>query len=283
VHHVPALDIWPVNIDPGQFDVALLNLAFNARDAMPEGGVLTISTSNLTIGSQAASRRENAPPGDYVRVEVGDTGTGMSEDTQRRAVEPFFTTKPPGKGSGLGLSMVHGFVLQSGGQVRIRSAPGKGTQICLLFPRASRLAASAKPNKPEAAQPVIPAQAGTTVLIVEDDPLVREHAARSLNELGYSVTLASTAEEALDLLDRHPAMQLLFTDIVLGSGLSGIELACEARRRHPDLKVLYTSGYVPGKDGLRSALAPEAILLAKPYERSELIRCLARALGGMPG
>ena len=191
-----------------------------------------------------------------------DTGNGMSPETQRRAFEPFFTTKPPGKGSGLGLSMVYGFVGQSRGHIVIRSVPGEGTAVNLYFPRSAQIARTGAPAaRGEAAS--VPLQTGR-VLIVEDDPLVREHAARNMQEIGFDIVLAASAEDALGALKAHPDISLLFTDIILGAGMDGASLAQEARRMCPGIRVLYTSGYVPGDLGAESPLEPGAVLLGKP-------------------
>lgn len=278
--HVPAADLWEVQVDPGQFDVALLNLAFNARDAMPSGGELTILTENARVRSRSDAAREGLPPGEYVCVTVSDTGAGMEEETQRRAFEPFFTTKPTGKGSGLGLSMVYGFARQSEGYVLIRSVVDKGTAVKLYFPRAIKRPAPAKVSQQDVLEPAAPAVG--TVLIVEDDPLVREHSAHNFHSLGYSVSLARSAEEALVNLEADPEIFMLFTDIVLGAGMNGLELAVEARRRRPGLKVLYTSGYVPGDLGFSDLIVLDAELLKKPYERHELVRKLAQLNKRLP-
>lgn len=274
VRHEAAGDLWKTHLDPGQFDVALLNLAFNARDAMPGGGELTISTANVSV--RGRGEPVGVPAGAYVCVTVKDTGAGMSPETQRRVFEPFFTTKPPGKGSGLGLSMVYGFVGQSRGHIVIRSVPGEGTAVHLYFPRAAQ---TVRTGVPAARQERVwpPLQPGR-VLIVEDDPLVREHASQSMREIGFDVILAASAEEALDALREHTDISLLFTDIILGAGMDGTGLASEARHLCPGIKVLYTSGYVPGDHGAESPLEPGAVLLGKPYVRDQLIRSLSRVL-----
>lgn len=274
VRHAPSSDLWGAQVDPGQFDVAILNLAFNARDAMPDGGTLSLSTENLRVRGRSGMEREGVPAGDYVCVTVSDTGTGMTEETLRRAFEPFFTTKPAGKGSGLGLSMVYGFVRQSGGHVLILSQPGDGTAVRLFFPRTALKKQDDALPAPEPAEARGP-ETGS-VLIVEDDPLVREHAAHSFEALGYSVCLAASAADALEILDTGPDICLLFTDVILGEGMNGIELAAEAGRRRPELKILYTSGYVPGDYGVGSPLEKGAEMLRKPYDREELVRKLGR-------
>lgn len=274
VRHVPGPDLWRALVDPGQFDVAILNLAFNARDAMTDGGVLTIATENLRVRGRSGVAREGVPAGDYVCVSVTDTGSGMEEEALRRAFEPFFTTKPPGKGSGLGLSMVYGFAGQSDGHVLIHSRPGEGTSVRLFFPRNVAAQASALPVA-ESRVDVSAGQDAGIVLIVEDDPLVREHAAQSFRTLGYTTVLAASAEEALILLEGQPDIFLLFTDIILGEGMNGIELAAEVRKRRPSLQVLFTSGYVPGVSGFQNLLENDAKLLRKPYDRAELVRKLS--------
>lgn len=273
IRHSPAPGLWAVQVDPGQFDVALLNLAFNARDAMPSGGTLMIATENIKVRGRSGVAREGVPAGDYVCITVSDTGAGMEEEALRRAFEPFFTTKPAGKGSGLGLSMVYGFARQSDGHILIRSAVGEGTSVKLFFPRAPKNGVATSAILPDVAEPAL-FNTGS-VLIVEDDPLVREHSAHNFHALGYTVSLAASAEEALGALEADPGIFMLFTDVVLGAGMNGMELAVEARRRRADLKVLYTSGYVPGEIGVNGSLVPDAELLRKPYERYELIRKLA--------
>ena len=202
----------------------------------------------------------------------------MEEEAQRRAFEPFFTTKPPGKGSGLGLSMVYGFARQSDGHILIRSAIGEGTSVQLFFPRAPKSGVAASAILPDVDEPALFSTG--SVLIVEDDPLVREHSAHNFHALGYVVSLAASAEEALVALEADPGIFMLFTDVVLGAGMNGLELAVEARRRRPGLKVLYTSGYVPGEIGFNGSLVSDAELLRKPYERHELIWKLADLQGG---
>lgn len=280
VQHMQGSGLWQVLIDPGQFDVALLNLAFNARDAMPSGGTLTISTENMKVRGRSSAAREGVPPGDYVCVTVSDTGSGMVAEAQRRAFEPFFTTKPAGKGSGLGLSMVYGFARQSDGHVLIRSTLGEGTSVSLYFPRAVSGRAEAAVSHKKVPVPEAPDTG--TVLIVEDDPLVREHAAHNFHALGYTVSLAASAEQALAELEAQPEIFMLFTDIVLGAGKNGLELAAEARRRRPDLKVLYTSGYVPGEIGFSNPAVPDADLLRKPYAQQELVQKLAELQRRVP-
>jgi PAS domain S-box-containing protein len=256
-----------VSVDPGQVENALLNLAVNARDAMPKGGKLLISTALVRLGpAEVASHPEQAP-GTYVTLAVTDTGSGMTPEVRQRAFEPFFTTKGPGAGSGLGLSMVYGFVKQSGGHVQLYSEPGLGTTVRLYLPvRDEALAAPA--SVPAAASDA--AARGETVLLVEDDARVRQVSHRRLLELGYAVLQAENGPTALKVLDDGAAIDLLFTDIVMPGGMTGVDLAHEARRRRPGLKILFTSGYAdPGmlQGGL---LATDAGWLGKPYTMREL-------------
>jgi nitrogen-specific signal transduction histidine kinase/CheY-like chemotaxis protein len=266
-------------IDPAQFESALLNLAVNARDAMPEGGGLCIETANTAVARPWKSGQPALRPGAYVRVSVVDTGEGMPADVAARAFEPFFTTKGVGKGSGLGLSMVYGFLRQSGGSVDIDSAPGRGTAIHLYFPKAHTAEEEAAPA--EARGPCEPA-APATVLVVEDDPEVRASTVRLVAELGYGVRAARDAEEALAALEEDPAIALLFTDMVLAGAVDGPALARRAGERRPDLKVLMTSGYAQQQGSLPGAAAGEAPpvpgFIGKPYRKADLAWKLAELL-----
>jgi PAS domain S-box-containing protein len=252
-------------VDRNQLENSILNLAINARDAMPEGGILTIATAAVEIGDEFLQLHPDAPPGDYVRLTVADTGNGMDADTLSRAVEPFFTTKEVGRGTGLGLSMVYGFVRQSDGYFDLRSDVGGGTSVDLYLPRAKR----AVEPEPEPKRHGLARGNGETILLCEDDPDVRRFSADSLIELGYKVIEAADADSALDLLRDVAPIDLLFTDVVLPGGKTGAELAREAREVQPGLKVLFTTGYA------RSALDETAIdaateLLPKPFSIDEL-------------
>jgi signal transduction histidine kinase len=268
--------LWPTLADPSQVESAVLNLVINARDAMPDGGTLTVETRNRTFGlaDYRSGGEEDIEPGDYSVVTVSDTGSGMSPETIARAFEPFFTTKAPGKGTGLGLSMIYGFARQSGGQVRIYSEPGHGTSVSLYLPRAKD---SSQPRSGELSQ-TLPAAAGETVLLVEDDEGVRRIAKRQLCELGYRVVTATNGPEALASLAEHPEVELLFTDIVMPGGMNGVELSCEALKAYPGLKVLHTSGFT--KPSIEKKLArPDSIqLLRKPYRKAELAEKVRRVL-----
>lgn len=261
--------------DPNELNTALVNLALNARDAMPRGGILTISAHG--VGFTSAANAWKLHPGYYVAFEVADTGIGMTPETRARVFEPFFTTKEAGKGSGLGLPMVYGFAMQSGGAVALESKLGYGTTVSLLLPIASASVPAAAP---------LPAAADTraarhaTILVVEDETDVRALAARFLQGFGYSVLSASTADQALEFLGARPDIDLLFSDVMLGRGMNGIELAHAARQRLPRLAVLLTSGY-EGHDGdvASQTLAGAPFeFLPKPYRREQLAAGIQRLL-----
>jgi len=253
--------------DPGQIENALLNLAVNARDAMPEGGQLIIETARARIDEDHTAAFADAIPGHYVTLGVTDTGTGMTPEVRQRVFEPFYTTKGPGAGSGLGLSMVYGFVKQSGGHVQLYSEPGHGTTVRLYLPiRESGIPAAAGPAGTAAAA----ASRGETILVVEDDPRVRRVAVRRLKELGYAVIEADSGPAALQILGRGEPLDLLFTDIVMAGGMTGVDLAQEARRRRPALKILLTSGYAEPAVSKGGLALSNAAWLGKPYSSDEL-------------
>ena len=253
--------LWNVDADPGAMELALLNLAFNARDAMKDGGTLRISASNERLDGEPEGLR-----GEYVALRVSDTGSGMSRDTMERAFEPFFTTKNFGEGTGLGLSQVFGFVKQLGGAVTVESELGKGSTFTLYFP-ASRSAQSTGVTRANGRRAL------GRILIVEDDELVAELAAGMLSELGFETMIAHSAKEALDRLIREDKPKLLFSDIVMPGGISGIELAERVRTRFPELPILLTTGYseeVGGSHGFP--------VLQKPYELDSLAGALGKIL-----
>src|SRR5437764_9035394 len=221
------------NIDSAQFETALLNLVINARDAMPNGGTLRISTSLKTIAAAEAKRMSDIAPGNYVAVAVADTGEGMAPEVVSRVFEPFFTTKEVGKGSGLGLSQVYGFVTQSGGHVAIDSKPGAGTTVTLYLPAAPAVAAGRSASDPHA---TITPPVGR-ILIVEDDPEVLDVTVEMLRALGWEVLTAPDAPSGLSVLRRDADIEVLFSDIVMPRGMNGVELAREARRLRPELRV----------------------------------------------
>ncbi|MEX2626206.1 MAG: PAS domain S-box protein [Ilumatobacteraceae bacterium] len=259
---------WPAFVDPGQLENALLNLCLNSRDAMPDGGRITIETGNARIDQRYADEHTEVEPGQYVMIAVSDTGIGIPPDIVGRVVEPFFSTKGQGVGSGLGLSMVHGFVKQTDGHIKIYSEPGEGTTVRLYLPRAARA-----PDDVADERQVQPVLRGTErILLVEDDALVRRLAARHLTGLGYDVVTAASGPEALELLRRERRVDLLFTDVVMPGGMGGRELAAVAVELQPDLAVLYTSGYTENAIVHHGRLDPGVELLGKPYRPVELAR-----------
>ncbi|AWK87959.1 hybrid sensor histidine kinase/response regulator [Azospirillum thermophilum] len=266
----------PCQLDPVHLEMALLNVVINARDAMPDGGEVVIATGLTQLDGEAES--DHLPPGEYVTLSVSDRGDGMPPDVLRRAAEPFFTTKGPGRGTGLGLAMVHGFVQQSRGRLEIESTPGQGTTLRMLFPRAAARPAEQQapvPRQPSAASEGTPA----TVLVVDDSDDVRELAVSHLTGLGYRVLSARSGEEALALLDHGPPIDLLFTDLVMPGGINGLVLAERFRRRSPDTAVLLTTGYNEELND-DSPHLPEGAVLGKPYRRAELADRVGDALAG---
>jgi PAS domain S-box-containing protein len=266
-------DPWPVMIDVVQLESAILNLAVNARDAMPNGGRLTVQARNAVLDADALERNPEASPGDYVAISVSDTGTGMPPEVAAKVFEPFFTTKGT-RGSGLGLSMVHGFVKQSGGHTALYTEPGHGTTVRIYLPRAGRPAAEAAPDAREADL----ARGHEMVLAVEDNDGLRRLVVRRLADLGYTPIEARDATEALRILGGAQPIDLLFTDIVLPGGTDGRQLAAEARRLRPGLKVLFTTGFASmpvGGDGEFSLT-----LLTKPYQKQTLAQSLRAAIDG---
>jgi PAS domain S-box-containing protein len=271
----PAARLWPVKADPAQLEAAVLNLCVNARDAMPDGGVLTIEARNKSLDGAYTELNPEVFPGDYVEIAVSDTGTGMAPEVLACVFEPFFTTKDVGKGSGLGLSMVYGFLKQSGGHAKIYSEQGHGTSVHLYLPRhRDGAAGDAAPAAPPPSQP-----GHETILVVEDNPDLRRVAIAQLHSFGYTVHEATNAAEALAIIDRHPVIDLLFTDVMMPGG-DGRSLAREALKRRPGLKVLLTTGFateatavIPGNSDHGFAL------INKPYRAVELAAELRRLLG----
>ncbi len=259
--------LWSAKVDPNQLENAVLNLALNARDAMPNGGRLIVETANADIGAEDAARDPEIKPGRYVMISVSDTGTGMPPEVVARAFEPFFTTKDVGKGTGLGLSMVHGFVTQSGGHVRIASKAGAGTEVRLYVPRSETASVTASAAPALAAD--LPA-GSETILFVEDDPMVRKHTGMQIVGLGYAVVVAENATEALSLVENGCVPDLLFTDVVMPGGMNGRQLAMRLRERWPRLRVLYTSGYAAGALTIDGEAVPAKYMLGKPYRRRDL-------------
>lgn len=267
-------DVWRALVDPNQLTTAILNLALNARDAMPSGGKLTLETCNVALDDDYARGNDEVTPGDYVMLAVSDTGSGIHPDHIERVFDPFFSTKGVGKGSGLGLSMVFGFVKQSGGHIKIYSELGYGTSVKLYLPRST-----AKPA-PVAAAVAQPLASGTeTILVVEDDPLVRKYVITQIESLGYATLSAANAAEALHIIDRGDHIDLLFTDVIM-PGSNGRELAEAAWKQRPGLKVLFTSGYTENAVVHHGRLDAGVLLLAKPYRKPELARMIRIALDG---
>jgi nitrogen-specific signal transduction histidine kinase/CheY-like chemotaxis protein len=272
-----APDLWPAFVDPTQFESALVNLAINARDAMPDGGRLTIETVNEQLDEVYAQTNSDAMPGEYVMVAVSDTGTGMTPEVLARAFEPFFTTKQPGRGTGLGLSMVYGFTRQSRGHIKIYSELGHGTTVRLYLPRASRAGGERGAG---AAEVVLPARGGERILVVEDNGDVRRVVVLQLRDLGYRVSEAANGEAALKLIESGEPLDLLFTDVVMPGGMTGDELARRARIVRPGLKVLLTSGFA--RAAIEAADQSEDLrnLLSKPYRKVDLAARLRALLDG---
>jgi signal transduction histidine kinase len=272
--------LWSAQADPTGMEEALINLALNARDAMPDGGMVTITLENRTLDRQIDLPDAVLMPGDYVAVAVADTGTGMTEAVRARAFEPFFTTKDTRQGTGLGLSMVHGFAVQSGGGATIASEPGKGTTVTLYLPRAPEALVEDAPAT-EAARletaPANPAIANATILVVEDDPDVRLLATTMLNGLGYRCLVADNGARALTLIDGGANIDLMFTDIVMPGGISGHVLWDEAVKRRPDLRVVFTSGNSNQME-TEAASDQNHYFLRKPYNIEALRTIIAAAL-----
>jgi len=274
VETVLAGGVWTTFIDTTELESALLNLAINARDAMPDGGRLTIEVANVFLDDAYAAEAE-IPPGQYVGIFVSDTGTGMPPEVIAKAFEPFFTTKEIGEGTGLGLSQVYGFIKQSGGHVKIYSEVGSGTTVRLYLPRHIETAARGEATQ---SAPPTPQGRGETILVVEDDPDVRSFTIEMLRELGYTVIEATDGENALRLLDAHRDIVLLFTDVGLPGGMNGRQLADEAMRRRSRLKVLFTSGYARNAIVHHGRLDPGVELLSKPFTFATLGARIRRLL-----
>ena len=286
VETVLAGGLWPTFADPSQLESALLNLAVNAQHAMPNGGRLTIETANTYLDEAYANRFGDLTAGQYVQVSVADTGTGIPPEILDRVFEPFFTTKPAEAGSGLGLAMVHGFVRQSGGHVRIYSEVGHGTTVKIYLPRLRKADdVAASPNEtPITTVPVVRrARAEETILVVEDNEAVRDYARMALEELGYKVHEAGDAKEAMAIVDTGARIDLLFTDVVLPGGVSGRTLSERVLQLRPDLPVLFTTGYTRNAIVHHGRLDPNVHLLNKPYTQQDLARkvgeLLARKVG----
>jgi CheY-like chemotaxis protein len=258
-----------VLVDPNQLENALLNLAINARDAMPDGGKLTIETGNRWFDERSARTRDLSP-GQYVSLCVSDNGTGMAKDVIAKAFDPFFTTKPIGVGTGLGLSMVYGFARQSGGQVRIYSEVGRGTRVSLYLPR--HVGGDDEQDALPRIEAAVPAGAGETVLVVDDEPVVRMLVVDVLEELGYGALEASDGPEGLKVLQSKACIDLLITDVGLPGGLNGRQVADAARALRPDLKVLFITGYAENAVLNHGHLEHGMQVVTKPFAVEDLGR-----------
>ncbi|GAB6842936.1 signal transduction histidine kinase/CheY-like chemotaxis protein [Methylorubrum rhodinum] len=280
VRYVETAGLWPAMADPAQLESAVLNLALNARDAMPGGGRLTIELGNKVLDEEYARHHAEVVPGDYAMVAVSDTGHGMTPEVMKRVFEPFFTTKPDGKGTGLGLAMVFGFVKQSGGHVKIYSEPGEGTTVKLYLPRA--VGAAAAPGQRSGAPVELP-RGSATVLVVEDEPAVREIACAILSDLGYRVLEAADGEEALRVFGANAtSVELLLTDVVLPGKVRGRELAERVQAIRPEVRVVFMSGYTENSIVHHGRLDDGVHLIGKPFKREQLARKVAETLGTDP-
>jgi PAS domain S-box-containing protein len=276
---IAAAGLWRAQADPGELENALVNLAVNARDAMPKGGRLTIETGNASLDeAYVSAMNEPVQPGQYVLIAVSDTGTGMDKETLDRVFEPFFTTKEVGKGTGLGLSQVYGFVRQTGGHIRIYSELGHGTTVKIYLPRLHGPDDLAEAG--EAAAEKIADGGKETILVVEDHEDLRAYSSGVLRELGYHVLEAGSGPAALTLFSRNPDIDLLFTDVVLPDGMSGRQLADEVLRRRPDLKVLFTTGYTKNAIVHNGRLDPGVQLINKPFTYAALAAKVRSVLDG---
>ncbi|MDE5458920.1 response regulator [Bradyrhizobium sp. CSA112] len=274
VNSILEQEVATAHIDPSQLANSLLNMAINARDAMPNGGKLLLETRNVVLDEAYAQANPDAKPGPYVMLAVSDNGAGMSQEVLDKVFEPFFTTKEVGKGSGLGLSMVYGFVKQSGGHVRIYSEVGHGTTIKLYLPPARGQVEAA----PSAAPPL--PHGNETVMVVEDDALVRNFVTTQLQSLGYRTIAAANGPAAMTIVENGQPFELLFTDVIMPGGMTGRQLADEVTKRRPGVKVLYTSGYTDNAIVHQGRLDPGVLLLTKPYRKSQLANMIRRALTG---
>jgi CheY-like chemotaxis protein len=267
-------DLWPAFVDRGQLSAALVNLAINARDAMSGSGKLTFATGNITLGVPEAVARGVGRAGDYVSIEVSDTGTGIALANLEKIFDPFFSTKEVGQGTGLGLSMVFGFAKQSGGSVDVRSEEGRGTTFRIYLPRAELNA-----QQPPAQDEEAPVHGGNEIILcVEDDRKIRDYVTMQLETLGYTVIAAANADEALAIVRQGAPFDLLFTDIVMPGTMNGRQLAETLMAGRPSLRVLFTSGYSDGALPLQGRAGQGIPLLTKPYRRAELARMMRRCL-----
>ncbi len=279
VETVRSAGLWKIEADANALESAILNLAVNARDAMPQGGRLTIETTNAYVDEAYAVAHAEVVPGQYVLISVSDTGVGMDSETIRRAFEPFFTTKPVGQGTGLGLSQVYGFVKQSGGHVKIYSEAGQGTTVKIYLPRLQR---SEGEHDVQALSPVPEGNTSETILVVEDDANVRSYSVEALRDLGYRVIEAVDGPSALRVLETKTPVDLLFTDVVLPGGMTGAQVATQARELRPGLKVLFTTGYARNAIFHHGRLDKGVQLITKPFSFTDLAAKVRDVLDGLP-
>ncbi len=269
--------LWQIKADPMQLQTAILNLALNAQDAMPDGGRMFIEARNVVVDDKYVAQDVDVSLGDYVRLSVSDTGQGMTSESRQRALEPFFTTKPIGKGTGLGLSMVYGFVRQSGGHVTIYSELGQGTTVSLYFPALA--GGPAAREAPDTATTQVSLTAGERlVLVVEDDPAVRRLSEARIVELGFKCIGAASGDEAAEIIETRDDIALVFTDLVMPGKLSGYDLAKLVAAQKPQVKILLTSGFSEGmlRDG---RIGSEFVILRKPYRQSDLAKAIRAIFG----
>ena len=278
VETVRGAGVWRIEVDPTGLEAAILNLAVNARDAMPDGGRLTIETANAYLDEAYIRTHSEVTPGQYMVLSISDTGMGMDEATIAQAFEPFSTTKPVGQGTGLGLSQVYGFVKQSGGHLKIYSEPGDGTTIKIYLPRFDSTEGEDIESVPQVAPEGSSAE---TILVVEDDADVRAQSVEALGELGYRVLQAADGPSALRLLRREAHIDLLFTDVVLPNGLTGAQVATEAAEIQPGLKILFTTGYARNAIVHNGRLDPGVQLITKPYSFADLAAKIRDVLDGL--
>jgi CheY-like chemotaxis protein len=278
VETVRGAGVWRIEVDPTGLEAAILNLAVNARDAMPDGGRLTIETANAYLDEAYIRTHSELVPGQYVVISISDTGIGMDDATIAQAFEPFFTTKPVGQGTGLGLSQVYGFVKQSGGHLKIYSEPGQGTTIKIYLPRHDSAVEDDIESPPQIAPEGSPTE---TILIVEDDADVRQQSVEALSELGYRVLQAADGPAARRVLGRETHVDLLFTDVVLPAGMTGAQVAAEAREIQPGIKVLFTTGYARNAIVHNGRLDPGVQLITKPYSFADLAAKIRDVLDGL--
>jgi signal transduction histidine kinase/CheY-like chemotaxis protein len=274
IDFVPGRQVSAALVDPNQLTTAVLNLALNARDAMPNGGDLTIKTGNIALSGDDVKTFDALAAGEYVTISLSDTGYGIAGPDLHKVFDPFFTTKEVGKGTGLGLSMVYGFVKQSGGHIAIESEKGRGTTVWIYLPKAEGVIV------PVADQRISESPKGGhgKILVVEDDSLVRAYVVAQIQSLGYTTLTAGDGQEALSVLRSSDPVDLLFTDVIMPGSMDGRELSIEALKLRPALKVLFTSGYTENAIGEDGRLDPDVLLLAKPYSRADLARMIRLAM-----